>query len=1695
MRSVQGRGERGGGMPCVARGQVWGRGGVGWGVRRVLWRVACLAVLFGFFCPVVPALGQGTIVRARVQILAPDPADPQRVVTIYDDKGDNGYVAQEVTSVFPLYLAVRLASEEPTENTGGSDALPKSADGTVYNLSIGGPGKLCQDNGEFYVHNERIQSSEADHLKASKFRRWVAYAPNSLPGQAYTGQQVYVYTYPAVYLGMAMPVADNASVLGKLLDAHEAGSSYCYQGTDPVSQVRRTAHVVRGEYRLLDGSGVSVKKDWTSFFEWAQDYSYCTAVLPATIPWDYFRPNETLFASRKLLTSQPGVSSFDFAGITGDVTLELRFTLGDRPEQRVDFLSNGAGSSRVLILSPDVQFNAQAGMNFSAEDTKVSEVPVWRAIKDEDHGAVVVDPEMSGYHFLLGTYLAIEKPADPPADWGVFLGGWPELGGGGGVRATHEVTLYGDTYVIFPVEHRDGVWPIAVGTPPKLYRVTFGPGVGITTREGATVTSGQGVAENSELLVKVTPPPCQQVDAVNAGTQPLVVGSDGLYHHVLTADVKIEASFSMRKIALTPPATTGYTVSYDQPAVDCGSSLQVTVTPVNPLAVLKHLRVTFAPGAPGGTPREETPQPTETPGAQTFTLGDVENAVEKVEATFAGPYTLGFEGTQGGQFELKLLPPPADRVKELSPTGSSSKSYEVTDGTELILRVEEKGQCHEVDKVQYEAGGASHEGILQPVADENCYTLLLPAMKEDIAAVRVIGKSRELTLPAAVDGAERVTYSPTVPACGGDVEISLVPRAHEGLEEVVVAFRRAGSWPQRPSMKRTTLTGLVKGADGSYTLKVENLQESIESIRVVPYAWPRVTVSPVSGYTLELKANGAALPADGYVDKNSVLDITVEKDASDACLDAAQYVLVNGVEQALTGSACTYQVDKDVELAVKPEVRQYTVSYDAAAVTVLGRGHAGVPSGGHVACGTQLQLEPKIADECQEFEHFAITGGATATLNSKTTVDGVEGYWYEVKAAVTIGVVTKTKQLTVTWTDDHVRAVESGGVALTSGGTLACGSPLKVTFQGEAEREILGLLLSYADGTKESIEASHLTPPSGTIPGSYTLAGLKKSIVSIEVQLSAPPTRYRVVYSAPGASEATVRVEYGAVKTTPGGIVEAGGTQVREGAEITIIAESANPQKHSVVVKLTMGGATIVLPPDPDGNCRFKLTGEATLSIELALRQYRVEYVAKNSNRELTVRLGSSGGAEVMPGGMVNYGARLYVSVKALVGEVRKVIYRVQGSSQPEDAVVDNGGYSIVVEGDIASIDCQVGSCTQYTVSLQETVQGELRPGTPGQVATAALLQEDGTPVTGMVEQSRGAELWATKEGMQPGTRVGVKLDGLRAGWHAVGLTANDMLVSTTREHYFFTLPGATPRKGCAVDVKVLANRDLQVRPEEYCYLWVMVDDPLAGEVSVVFEGETLVPYGGYAPVPRGRRVQIVAQSALGYEVQEATIGGEREPDLALTGMCNYVVPLDPQVTVVQVWVRFTPVPPRYSVRVDAGMHATYTVADAAMAQRIKMGKPVLAGALLDLTVKAKEGFYLRELLCNDTTVYAPTDPQHRESTYRYRVAVTRPLQLVVRTGQLSVLPVEDGFRTGVKCYPNPTTGALTLEGVEQVESYRLLDAQGRVVRVGHFGYLQGQQMLDMHGLPCGLYFLLLRSTGGVEVPLRVVVQRPMSGF
>lgn len=95
----------------------------------------------------------------------------------------------------------------------------------------------------------------------------------------------------------------------------------------------------------------------------------------------------------------------------------------------------------------------------------------------------------------------------------------------------------------------------------------------------------------------------------------------------------------------------------------------------------------------------------------------------------------------------------------------------------------------------------------------------------------------------------------------------------------------------------------------------------------------------------------------------------------------------------------------------------------------------------------------------------------------------------------------------------------------------------------------------------------------------------------------------------------------------------------------------------------------------------------------------------------------------------------------------------------------------------------------------------------------------------------------------------------------------------------------------------------------------------------------------------------------------------------------------------------------------------------------------------------------------------------------RQSEAVCRPFEVQTQTG------VVDEVSTGLRAYPNPTTGPLILEASRAyLMSYRLSGVQGRVLLQGQLppNSLTGE--LDLSHLPAGQYFL------AVEQPGRVVV-------
>ena len=70
----------------------------------------------------------------------------------------------------------------------------------------------------------------------------------------------------------------------------------------------------------------------------------------------------------------------------------------------------------------------------------------------------------------------------------------------------------------------------------------------------------------------------------------------------------------------------------------------------------------------------------------------------------------------------------------------------------------------------------------------------------------------------------------------------------------------------------------------------------------------------------------------------------------------------------------------------------------------------------------------------------------------------------------------------------------------------------------------------------------------------------------------------------------------------------------------------------------------------------------------------------------------------------------------------------------------------------------------------------------------------------------------------------------------------------------------------------------------------------------------------------------------------------------------------------------------------------------------------------------------------------------------------------------------ESAIAPGLSCYPNPTSGALTIAGVTNAKELIVRDALGRVVL--RFSMPTDNMTIILHGLPAGAYLLELVSPG-----------------
>jgi hypothetical protein len=79
----------------------------------------------------------------------------------------------------------------------------------------------------------------------------------------------------------------------------------------------------------------------------------------------------------------------------------------------------------------------------------------------------------------------------------------------------------------------------------------------------------------------------------------------------------------------------------------------------------------------------------------------------------------------------------------------------------------------------------------------------------------------------------------------------------------------------------------------------------------------------------------------------------------------------------------------------------------------------------------------------------------------------------------------------------------------------------------------------------------------------------------------------------------------------------------------------------------------------------------------------------------------------------------------------------------------------------------------------------------------------------------------------------------------------------------------------------------------------------------------------------------------------------------------------------------------------------------------------------------------------------------------------------VINTG------LAENFATGLFIYPNPTDGKVTIGGIAGIEQILVMAADGSVVMRIHT-VIEGDQVLDLSGLPSGLYQVQIRTSLGV---------------
>lgn len=109
------------------------------------------------------------------------------------------------------------------------------------------------------------------------------------------------------------------------------------------------------------------------------------------------------------------------------------------------------------------------------------------------------------------------------------------------------------------------------------------------------------------------------------------------------------------------------------------------------------------------------------------------------------------------------------------------------------------------------------------------------------------------------------------------------------------------------------------------------------------------------------------------------------------------------------------------------------------------------------------------------------------------------------------------------------------------------------------------------------------------------------------------------------------------------------------------------------------------------------------------------------------------------------------------------------------------------------------------------------------------------------------------------------------------------------------------------------------------------------------------------------------------------------------------------------------------------------------------------------------EGMYVGELaFAADGSMYAFADNYINGMDYYLLFKTSAPLG------------IEDNNQLTIEAWPNPTTDALYLNGLEQASPYQIFDISGKVIRAG---MLQPEQPLSVSGMQSGVYFLSVNGT------------------